>query len=205
MSDSLWPHGLWLLRPGDFPGKGTGVGCHFLLQRIFLTQGSNPALPHCRRMLYHLSHQGSLKGHRRYPKEKPEERGAGLSSKTNPSPRQILSDVRKIRDNMSKVLAHCGLLVTGILLSWWLFSTWKFWIFHYHWNIIWGQMVKAFALYSMKQAGRTISWKPHSTLRIPWTVVHKPPSCVTPRQLLSIFSPVSLCIKGAHILGHCGV
>ena len=30
------------------PGKNTGVGCHFLLQGIFLTQGSNPGLPHCR-------------------------------------------------------------------------------------------------------------------------------------------------------------
>ena len=29
---------------GDFPGKNTGVGCHFLLQVIFLTQGSNPRL-----------------------------------------------------------------------------------------------------------------------------------------------------------------
>ena len=37
----------------------TGVGCHFLLQGIFLTQGSNPGLPHCRQMLYRLSHQGS--------------------------------------------------------------------------------------------------------------------------------------------------
>ena len=26
----------------DFPGKNTGVGCHFLLQGIFLTQGLNP-------------------------------------------------------------------------------------------------------------------------------------------------------------------
>ena len=41
-------------------GKNTGVGCHVLLQRIFLTQGSNLGLPHCRQMLYHLSHQGSL-------------------------------------------------------------------------------------------------------------------------------------------------
>ena len=32
-------HGL--LCPCDFPGKNTGVGCHFLLQRIFLTQGLN--------------------------------------------------------------------------------------------------------------------------------------------------------------------
>ena len=36
------------------------MDCHFLLQRIFPTQGLNPGLPHCRQMLYHLSHQGSL-------------------------------------------------------------------------------------------------------------------------------------------------
>ena len=29
------------LCPWKFPGKNTGVGCHFLLQEIFLTQGSN--------------------------------------------------------------------------------------------------------------------------------------------------------------------
>ena len=34
-------------------------GCHFLLQRIFPTQGSNPGLLHCRQTLYRLSHQGS--------------------------------------------------------------------------------------------------------------------------------------------------
>ena len=44
---------------GDSPGKDTGVSCQTLLQGIFPTQGSNPGLPHCRRMLYHLSHQGS--------------------------------------------------------------------------------------------------------------------------------------------------
>ena len=36
-----------------------GVGCHFLLQGIFPTQGSNPGLLHCRQTLYHLSHQGN--------------------------------------------------------------------------------------------------------------------------------------------------
>ena len=40
----------------DFPGKSTGVGRHFLLQGIFLTQGSNPGLLHCRQTLYPLSH-----------------------------------------------------------------------------------------------------------------------------------------------------
>ena len=43
----------------EFSGKNTGVGCHFFLQRIFPTQGSNPGFPHCRQRLYHLSHQGS--------------------------------------------------------------------------------------------------------------------------------------------------
>ena len=48
-----------LLRPWDFPGKSTEVGCHFLLQGIIPTQGLNPGLQHCRQMLYHLSHKGS--------------------------------------------------------------------------------------------------------------------------------------------------
>ena len=60
---TLWdPHGLWparLLRPWDFPGKNTGVGCHFLLQGLFLPQGSNSDLPQCGQILYCLSHQGS--------------------------------------------------------------------------------------------------------------------------------------------------
>ena len=45
VSNSLKPHGLQPTRslcPWNFPGKNTGVGCHFLLQRIFLTQGLNP-------------------------------------------------------------------------------------------------------------------------------------------------------------------
>ena len=45
----------------DIPGRDTGVGCPFLLQGIFSTQGSNPGLPHCRKILYCPSHQGSLK------------------------------------------------------------------------------------------------------------------------------------------------
>ena len=44
---------------GDSPGKNTRVGCHALLQGIFPTQGLNPRLPHCRQILYHLSHQGN--------------------------------------------------------------------------------------------------------------------------------------------------
>ena len=62
VSDSLWPPGLQpprLLRPLDFPGKRTGIGCHFLLQAILPTQGLNPGLLQCRQILYRLSHQGS--------------------------------------------------------------------------------------------------------------------------------------------------
>ena len=49
-----------LLRTWDFPGKSTGVGCHFLLQGIFPAQGLNLGLPHCEQTPYHLSHQESL-------------------------------------------------------------------------------------------------------------------------------------------------
>ena len=53
VSNSLWPHGPYptrILCPWDFPGKNTGVGCHFLLQGLFPTQGLNQG---------HLSHKGS--------------------------------------------------------------------------------------------------------------------------------------------------
>ena len=45
---------------GASPGKNTGVGCHALLQGIFPTQGSNPGLPHCRRIPYRLMLASSL-------------------------------------------------------------------------------------------------------------------------------------------------
>ena len=57
MSNSLRPYGLQptrLLCLWAFSGKNTGVGCHFLLQGIFSTQGSNPrllGLLHCRQIL----------------------------------------------------------------------------------------------------------------------------------------------------------
>ena len=45
--------------PWNFPGQNTGMGSHSLLQGMFPTQGSNPGLPHCRRIFYQLSHKGS--------------------------------------------------------------------------------------------------------------------------------------------------
>ena len=64
VSNCLQPHGLQparLLCPWNFPGKNTEVGGHSLLQRIFLTQGSNQSLLHCRQILYCLRYQRSPK------------------------------------------------------------------------------------------------------------------------------------------------
>ena len=65
ISNSLGPCGLLLivyllLCPRDSPGKNTGVGCHFLLQGIFLTQELNLSLPLCRQTLYRLNHEESF-------------------------------------------------------------------------------------------------------------------------------------------------
>ena len=60
---TLQPRGLQLttlLCPGDSPGENIGVGYQFLLQGIFLTQGSNPGLPHCWQILYQLSHREAI-------------------------------------------------------------------------------------------------------------------------------------------------
>ena len=46
------------LHSWNCPGKNAGVGSYSLLQGIFPTQGLNPGLPHCRQVLYQLSHQG---------------------------------------------------------------------------------------------------------------------------------------------------
>ena len=56
-SNSLWPHGLY--SPWNSPGQNTGVGSLSLLQGIFPTQGLSPGLPHCKWILYQLSHKGS--------------------------------------------------------------------------------------------------------------------------------------------------
>ena len=58
VSNSLPPHGLY--SPRNSPGQNTGVGSLSLLQGIFPTQGSNPGFLHSGRILYQLSHKGSL-------------------------------------------------------------------------------------------------------------------------------------------------
>ena len=57
VSDSLKPCRLY--SPWNSPGQNPGVGNCSLFQGTFPAQGSNPGLPHCRQILYQLSHQGS--------------------------------------------------------------------------------------------------------------------------------------------------
>ena len=59
MSNSLLTHGLY--SPWNSPGQDTGAGSLSLLQRLSPTQESNQDLPHCRQILYQLSHQGRQK------------------------------------------------------------------------------------------------------------------------------------------------
>ena len=72
MSDSLQPQGPQVARlhsPWDFLGKNSGGGYHFLLQGIFLTQGSNPQLcVSCigRSILDHKHHLGNMNSGRNF-------------------------------------------------------------------------------------------------------------------------------------------
>ena len=58
VSDSLRPPGLY--SPWNSPGQNIGMGSLSLLQGFFPSQGSNLGLPHCRQILYQLSHKRSL-------------------------------------------------------------------------------------------------------------------------------------------------
>ena len=55
VSDCLRPHGLY--SPLNSPGQNIGMGSLSLLQGIFPIQGSNTGLPHCRQILFQLSHR----------------------------------------------------------------------------------------------------------------------------------------------------
>ena len=84
VSDSLWPHGHQAPLSMGFSRQEYWSGLPFPFQGIFPTQGSNTGLPHCRQMLYRLSHQGNLdssKKQRHYFADKgPSSQGYGFSS-----------------------------------------------------------------------------------------------------------------------------
>ena len=56
---TLWTIACYAPLSRGFSRQEYWSGLHTLLQGIFPTQGSNPGFPHCRWILYHLSHQGS--------------------------------------------------------------------------------------------------------------------------------------------------
>ena len=57
---TLWTVAHQALCPWNSPAKNTGVGCHFLRQGIFLTQGSNLGLLHCKHLPFELPGWGAL-------------------------------------------------------------------------------------------------------------------------------------------------
>ena len=61
LCELFWLYPSRLLCPWDSPGKNTEVGCHFLVQGIFPTQGSNQCLLHWLVDSLLLSHLGDLK------------------------------------------------------------------------------------------------------------------------------------------------
>ena len=103
----------------DSLGKNTGMGCHAFIHGIFLTQGLNPGLPHCRQILYHLSHQGSprklewvVPGELSYPGIKPVSSALqdSLSGEQQGSPNITCSKTQN-KDikykTLGKCLVHC--------------------------------------------------------------------------------------------------
>ena len=65
------------------------MGCRFLLQGIFPTQGLNPGLPYCRQALYHLIHQG-----RRYSET------TGVTNKMNSNTTTLITEIKEELKNL---------------------------------------------------------------------------------------------------------
>ena len=91
----------------DSPGKNTGVVCHALLQGIFTSQGLNPGLPQCRRIFYHLSHQGCTE--RPLPEIKPVPPATSLKVGSQPLDHQGSPVSFKVVSFIFKVLIHMEL------------------------------------------------------------------------------------------------
>ena len=133
MPNSLWPHGLeptCILSPWDSPGRNTGVGYHSLLQGSFPTQGSNPGLPHCRRILYCLRYLGSprIKGRgweRVWPPCHQDSSAVGCSH-AKVLPRYL----KQLYFIFLRFVFWCGPSLKSVFDLWW-FCLFVFW----HWRI----------------------------------------------------------------------
>ena len=115
VSSFLWSHGLY--SPWNSPGQNIRVSSRSLLQEIIQTQGSNPGLPHCRQILYHLSHQGSPGNH-----------GIELNVKllhTRKSRNQSDSDIAGKQDLMDCHTGQQHMRASPSLIFLLCFSTWN--------------------------------------------------------------------------------
>ena len=100
----------------DSPGRNTRVGFHFLLQDIFITQGSNLnllCLLHCRQIIYLLSHQGSPGRH--YAKlNKQEQRDSGSDIKNLPVVQRWVRPLGQEGTLEKEIATHSNILVWRI-------------------------------------------------------------------------------------------
>ena len=109
MSNSLWPRGLYSL--WNSPGQNTGVGSRSLLQGIFPTQGSNPGLLHCKRILYQLA-TSEAKIHEEREKQFKEKPPFRLKIKTFLSLATICDSYARLAEYIAVMLqgySKCGL------------------------------------------------------------------------------------------------
>ena len=96
--------------PWNSPGQNTRVGSLCLLQGIVPTQGSNPGLLHCRRILYQLSHKGRGSELRfNLPKSYLDPTFSPSSSKWRP----LLEEMQLVKKPGVTVWACCPLLARG--------------------------------------------------------------------------------------------
>ena len=107
MSDSLWPYGLYSTTSPcrwNFPDKNAEMGCHFLLQGIFLIQGVNLGLLHCRDSTN--SKQIAKKQKQKQNKTKENSRVATLLADTQILKKSILTGMKRVIFNILKQLIH---------------------------------------------------------------------------------------------------
>ena len=90
-------------QPMVLPGKNTGVGSHSLLQGIFPTQGSDPGLLHCRRILSHLSHRGMLERESSQPRDPTQSPASQADSLLSELPGKHYLNFRKIENRTLSV------------------------------------------------------------------------------------------------------
>ena len=121
MSDSLWPRRLWLIKLlclWNYTGRNTASDSHFLLQRIFPIQGSNPGLLHCRQTFYHLNHHGRPRSFAENPVLSYPETGKEhlCASFSRDSPTGLLTHSMRLKSQFISSTPTSGM---SIIRHWW--------------------------------------------------------------------------------------